>query len=398
MSEVSGADWFAIEDNRQLPVYSRLPIALVRGEGSFVWDSEGRRYLDFYGGHCVTALGHCPPRVVTAIQEQAAELLFYSNVVYSPVRAAAADLLASLAPEGLRNVFFGNSGTEANETALKLARTSTGRTGVIAMEGGFHGRTLGSIAATGIEKFRAPYRDVLPPAHFVPFGDADAVADVLVDDDDIAAVILEPIQSMAGMTVAPDSYFVQLRRLCDQHGVKLIFDEVQTGVGRTGAFTFAQRIGVTPDLITLAKSLGSGVPVGAVLASDAIRETVQNGDQGTTFGGGMLAMAAVKSTLDELVDGRWMDHVSDVYNRLEHELSSEVVAIRGRGCLIGIELDFPASQAVALLRERGVLSGSSSDPNTMRLMPPLNISDDEIDVFVDAFRAVLTEIRATTDA
>ena len=398
MSEVSSPDWFAVEDDRQLPVYARLPIALVRGEGSFVWDSEGRRYLDFYGGHCVTALGHCPPRVVKAVQEQAAELLFYSNVVYSPVRAATAELLTSLAPEGLRNVFFCNSGTEANETALKLARTATKRSGVIAMEGGFHGRTLGSIAATGIEKFRAPYRDVLPPAHFVPFGDADAVADILAEDDDIAAVILEPIQSMAGMTVAPDSYFVQLRRLCDRHGVKLIFDEVQTGVGRTGAFTFAQVVDVKPDLITLAKSLGSGLPVGAVLASNAIRETVKNGDQGTTFGGGMVAMAAVKSTLEELVDGGWMDRVPVVFAALERALSDNVVSIRGRGCLIGIELDVPVGPVVTLLRERGVLTGSSSDPKTMRLMPPLNISDEEIATFVDAFLAVLTEIRTTADA
>ncbi len=290
------AETIQTEDAFQIPTYKKLPVALVRGEGAYVWDADGRRYVDFYGGHCVVPVGHCAPRVVQAIQAQAAQLMFYSNVVYSPVRAEAAALLARMAPEGMRHVFFCNSGTEANETALKMARTFTGKTHVVAMNAGFHGRTLGSLLATH-GSYRAPYSAVLPETTFVPFGDADALEEVLATRDDVAAVILEPIQSMAGLYTAEASYFERLRAACDAAGALLIFDEVQTGVGRTGTFSISESLGVPPDLITLAKSLASGVPVGAVLASDAVAGHVKVGDQGTTFGGGMLAMAALTATL-----------------------------------------------------------------------------------------------------
>ena len=200
------------EEAFQIPTYGKYPIALVRGEGCYVWDADGNRYMDFYGGHCVTLLGHCPPKVVAAVQQQAETLMFYSNVTYSPVRAQAAKMIAEAAPSGLGHVFFCNSGTEANETALKLARSWTGKPGVIAMEAGFHGRTLGSLAVTANPKYRKPYAAVLPETTFVPFGDAGAVAEVLASREDIAAIILEPIQSMAGIIEAPDAYFQALRR------------------------------------------------------------------------------------------------------------------------------------------------------------------------------------------
>jgi len=378
-----------LEDTFQIPTYRKYPVALVRGEGCYVWDAEGRRYLDFYGGHCVTLLGHCPPRVVQALQEQAACLLFYSNVVYSPVRARAAALLAEMAPEGLRHVFFCNSGTEANETALKLARAWTGKPGLIALERGFHGRTLGSLAATEPIGYRKPYLSVLPPTHFVPMGDLEAVERLLSRHDDIAALILEPIQSMAGVYEAPVDYYRELRRLCDRHGVVLIFDEVQTGVGRTGTFSISEHYGIRPDLITLAKSLGSGVPVGAVLVSDAIAAHVKTGDQGTTFGGGMLAMAAVTATLETIRDEGLMARAPAIFERIRQGVADHVVAVRGRGCLIGLELDRPAAPVLARLREQGVLAGSASHPNVIRLMPPLNTPDDAIDAFLETFLQVL---------
>jgi acetylornithine/succinyldiaminopimelate/putrescine aminotransferase len=385
-------DPITLEDAYTVPTYTRVGIALERGEGSAVWDTEGNRYLDLYGGHCVALLGHCPPRVVDALERQARKLLFYSNVVYSPVRAGAAQRLAALAPAGLGHAFFCNSGTEANETALKMARAFTGRFGVVAMEGGFHGRTLGSLAVTAGQGYRAPYLDVLPATRFVPFGDIEAVARAL-QPGDVAAVILEPIQSMAGVFEAPAGYYLELRELCDAHGTLLIFDEVQTGVGRTGAFSYGEHVDVVPDLITLAKSLGAGVPVGAVLAHERIANTVRPGDQGTTFGGGMLAMAAVSATLEHLAEERLMERAAEVFDRVQAGLSAVpgVADVRGRGCLIGVEIDRPAGAVLAALRRSGVLAGGSDHPRTIRLMPPLVITDAEISEAIAAFSTSLME-------
>jgi acetylornithine aminotransferase/acetylornithine/N-succinyldiaminopimelate aminotransferase len=379
-------DWLALEDAVTLPTYAKPPVALVRGEGTRVWDADGREYLDFYGGHCVALLGHCPPRVVEAIRQQAGELLFYSNAVYSPVRARAAERLAGLAPDGLDRVFWCNSGTEANETALKLARSVTGRSRIVAFAGGFHGRTLGSLAATWGDKYHAPYRAVLPETTWVPFGWEGAVEEAL-QDEDVAAVILEPMQSMAGITEAPPHFYQALREICDRTGTVLIFDEVQTGVGRTGRFTYGEHVGVTPDLVTLAKSLGAGVPVGAVLVNDAIAETVKPGDQGTTFGGGMLACAAVDATLRQLVDDGLMDRAVAIHNRLAEDLGEidAVTEVRGRGCLVGVSLDRGAKPVANALRQLGVIVGTSGRADTLRLMPPLTTTDADIDDFLGRF-------------
>lgn len=369
-----------------LPTYHQLPIALERGEGIYVWDTEGRRYLDFYGGHCVTVLGHCPPRVVEAVQRQAGTLMFYSNVVGSPIRVEAAERLAALAPLG--RPFFCNSGTEANETALKLARATTGKSGIVAMKGGFHGRTLGSLAATWGDGYHAPYRSILPETRFVPFGWEGAVEEALAEGD-VAAVILEPIQSMAGMTTATPAYAQALRRLCNQYGALLIFDEVQTGVGRTGTFSFADQLGVTPDLITLAKSLGSGVPVGAVLVSEAVAETVKPGDHGSTFGGGMLAMAAVAATCEALVEDGLMERAAVVFDAIREGAEALGLGVRGRGCLIGLDLGRDAKPVVAALRERGILTGGASDPHVLRLMPPLTTPMEAVETLLASLREAL---------
>lgn len=380
----------ALEKAHQLTTYRKMPVALVRGEGGYVWDAEDRRYLDFYGGHCVTILGHCPPRVVGAIQRQAGDLLFYSNAVYSPVRARAAALMAQVAPEGMAQVFFCNSGTEANETALKIARKATGRSGIVALEGDFHGRTLGSLATTWTEAYRTPYADVLPATTFVPVGDLSA-AEAALKGRDVAAVILEPIQSMAGVVEVPQAYLAALRTLCDQYGTLLIFDEVQTGVGRTGTFSISEALGVRPDLITMAKSLGSGVPVGATLVSEALAATVTYGDQGTTFGGGMLAMAAVTATLETILDEGLMDRALAIQDTLTLALAQHGVQVRGRGCLLGLVLDGPARPVIEALRGQGVLVGSAGDPHVIRIMPPLNTSDDDLQAFLDAYEACLIQ-------
>ena len=389
--DLSTADAIAAEDAATLPTYAKPPVALVRGEGAYVWDADGTRYLDLYGGHCVALIGHSPASVQQAIAQQAGELLFYSNAFYSPVRAEASQRLVDLA-DGFDRVFWCSTGTEANETALKLARATTGRSGVVAIKGGFHGRTLGSLAVTWGDGYHAPYRSVLPKTTHVPFGWEGAVEEAL-QGGDVAAVILEPIQSMAGVFEASPDYYRALRRLCDEHGTMLIFDEVQTGVGRTGRFLYGEHVGVTPDLVTLAKSLGSGVPVGAVLCQEDVAAQVKPGDQGTTFGGGPLAMAAVSATLQTLVDDDLMARAERLFELFAAEMRGVdgVVEVRGRGGLLGIQLDRPAKPVGAGLRARGILVGSAAEPNTLRLMPPLVTPPSAAAHLAEALRAVLAD-------
>src|SRR6478672_9831494 len=247
----------SVEDEYQVATYKKMGIAVERGRGSRVWTSEGDEYLDLYGGHAVCATGHSHPHVVAAIKEQADKVLFYSNLVYSGVRGQAAEKLASLAPEPLKKVFFCNSGTEANENAMRMARMATGREKIVTFSGGFHGRTADAISATFLGKYREIGKPNVPGHVEAQFGDIESVRSVI--DDETAAVLLEPIQSMAGVAEAPPDFFVELRDLCSDRGVILIFDEVQTGVGRTGSWFFAGSKaagGVVPDIISLAKSLG----------------------------------------------------------------------------------------------------------------------------------------------
>ncbi|MFV1979769.1 MAG: aspartate aminotransferase family protein [Rhodothermia bacterium] len=381
-----------METAYQVPTYAKIPVAIERGEGPFVWDAQGNRYIDFYGGHCVTILGHSPKPVVEAIKKQAETLLFYSNIVYNSTRAKAARLVAESAPAGLNQVFFCNSGTEANETALKVARKATGKSGILAMEGGFHGRTLGSLAVTHGPKYRDPYQTILPPTEFVPFGDAEAVQRTLSRNPDIAAVILEPIQSMAGVRMADSEYFQNLEAACAAHGALLIFDEIQTGCGRTGRFSYAEMVGITPSIITLAKSLGSGIPVGATVVHEDVVQSIEPGDQGSTFGGGMLAMAAVVATLETIKDEDLASRALTIERRLVDALKPIAVEIRGSGCLLGIEVTGPASDIVGALRSKGLLVGGSGDPNTIRLMPPVNcpesVLDEAIAILVETFEPV----------
>lgn len=383
-----------VEETYQLKTYRKLPIVVERGDGSWIWDADGKGYLDFYGGHCVTLLGHRHPEVVRAIKQQADKILFYSNLVYSETRARAARHLANLSPTGLDTVFFCNSGTEANETALKLAMKLTGRSRVLAFEGDFHGRTLGSLATTWGLSYREPYESILPKTTFVPLNDNTALTAAFEAGEPPAAVIMEPIQSMAGVKETSAEFMTALRTRCDQAGTVLIFDEVQTGVGRTGVFSVSEHYGLAPDVITLAKSLGSGLPVGAAIVSKKIAESVEYGDQGTTFGGGMLAMAAVVATLDVIEEENLMPRASEIFNMLQSSLSGMPVQIRGAGCLIGLEFSEPTSTLRAALRDNGVLVGGSDDANIMRLMPPLTTTDGEIDLFVDMLGASMRTVKS----
>jgi len=362
-----------------------MGIAIESGRGSWVWTSEGDRYLDLYGGHAVCATGHSHPHVVQAIKDQADKVLFYSNLVYSEIRARAAEKLVAVAPNKLTKAFFCNSGTEANENAMRMARMATGREKVISFEGGFHGRTSDAILATFLGKYRDIGKPNVPGHVSAVFGDVDSVRSVA--DSDTAAVIVEPIQSMAGVREASPEFFVELRECCDELDIMLIFDEVQTGIGRTGSWFAGSGSagGITPDIITLAKSLGSGVPVGACLVTDAVSAKIKLNDLGTTFGGGMLAMAAVLATLEAIESEDMIANAKAIELYLREALDGAVgvTAVLGKGCLLGIRFDGLCAAAHEQLLESGIITGTSSDPNVLRLLPPLNVARDEIDLLVE---------------
>lgn len=382
-----------IEDEFQLATYKKMPIAAERGESVWIYTTDGDKYLDLYGGHAVAGTGHCHPHVVHAIREQSTKLLFYSNLVYSDARARAAEKLISVAPAALTKVFFCNSGTEASENAMRMARMATGRENIITFSGGFHGRTADAISATFLGKYRELGRPNVPGHLEATFGDIESVRALV--DDNVAAIMLEPIQSMAGVRMAQPEFYRVLRELCDEHGVVLIYDEVQTGVGRTGEWFFAASVSgdrVVPDIVTLAKALGSGVPVGACLVTDAIGSHIKENDLGTTFGGGMLAMAAVTATLEAIQNDELLSNVKAVEVHLRERLREvePVVAVRGLGFLLGIEFNDKVAPIHKALLDRKIITGTSSDATVLRLLPPLCLSMDHVDLFVEQLRTICT--------
>jgi len=387
VTETLLADITASEEQFQLATYKKMPVAAERGERVWIYTSDGDRYLDLYGGHAVAGTGHCHPHVVNAIREQSEQLLFYSNLVYSSVRARAAEKLVSVAPAPLPKVFFCNSGTEANENAMRMARMATGREQIVTFTGGFHGRTADAISATFLGKYRELGKPNVPGHLQADFGDIGSVR--AIADDTVAAIMLEPIQSMAGVRMADTGFYRALRELCDERGIVLIYDEVQTGVGRTGEWFFsgsAPGDGVVPDIITLAKALGSGIPVGACLVNEQIASHIKENDLGTTFGGGMLAMAAVTATLEAIESDRLLENVQRVEAYLRERLSEveQVVAVHGRGFLLGIEFVEKAAAVHQKLLEQKIITGTSSNPNVLRLLPPLCLQEAEVDLFVSA--------------
>ncbi|HEY0428018.1 MAG TPA: aminotransferase class III-fold pyridoxal phosphate-dependent enzyme [Pyrinomonadaceae bacterium] len=379
-----------LEEMFQLATYAKMNIAATRGAGAWIWTSEGEKYLDLYGGHAVCATGHCHPRVVEALKAQADKILFYSNLVYSEIRARAAEKLVSIAPKSITKAFFCNSGTEANENAMRMARLKTGREKIITFSGGFHGRTADSISATFLGKYREIGKPNVPGHISAEFGNVEQVR--ALADAEIAAIMLEPIQSMAGVTEAAPEFFRELRKLCDERGIVLIFDEVQTGVGRTGNWFFSGSAlagSIEADIITLAKSLGSGVPVGACLVNEKVSAAIKINDLGTTFGGGMLAMAAVLATLEAIEEDKMMENAKAVENHLRERLREVpgVVNLRGKGCLLGIEFAENCKQIHARLLENKIITGTSSDARVLRLLPPLCVKPAEINLLVESLKS-----------
>jgi len=381
-----------LEEQFQLATYKKMPVVAERGEGVWIYASNGDRYLDLYGGHAVAGTGHCHPHIVRAIKEQTDKLLFYSNLVYSEARARAAEKLVSIAPDSLTKAFFCNSGTEANENAMRMARMFTGRESIITFTGGFHGRTADAISATFLGKYRDLGKPNVPGHLQAEFDDIDSVR--ALADDSVAAIMLEPIQSMAGVRMAVPSFYRALRELCDERGMVLIYDEVQTGLGRTGEWFFAGSAagdGIVPDVITLAKSLGSGIPVGACVVTEKIALQIKDSDIGTTFGGGMVAMAAVTATLEAIQNDEMLSNVRDMETYLRGRLKEveQVVNVRGRGFLLGLEFADKAKPIHEALLDRKIITGTSSDPNVLRLLPPLCLRKDDVDLFIGSLRQVV---------
>jgi acetylornithine/N-succinyldiaminopimelate aminotransferase len=372
-----------------LPVYAQMPVRPVSGRGSWITDEDGLQWLDAYGGHAVAATGHCHPHVVQAIADQAASLLFYSTAVPHPNRERLAERLAALCPAPLAQVFFCNSGAEANENALGLARRHTGRRAIVSLRGGWHGRTAATLAVTDGAKYEeAATRAGVPLSRKVAVDDVAELEAAI--DDTVAALIMEPVQGIAGARDLSVEFVRAARRICDRHGALLIFDEVQCGVGRCGAFTAAEAYGVAPDLLTLAKGLASGLPIGAVVTTAAIGERLALGDLGSTFGGGPVPCAAALATLDVIEREGLIANAVEVGDCLRAgALALGIAGASGRGLLIGLRLGRAAVPVQRALFERRVLTGTATDPEVLRLMPPLSFDRREADLLLSALREVL---------
>ncbi|HEU4322351.1 MAG TPA: aspartate aminotransferase family protein [Roseiflexaceae bacterium] len=377
-----------IENDQQyiLQTYQRPDFVLERGEGCYVFDTEGRRYLDYVAGIAVNALGYADPDVARAIAEHAGGLLHTSNLYHTrPPGALAKQLVESSFAD---RVFFSNSGTEAIEGALKLARKVAyeqhrkDKTTVVAFSGSFHGRTMGAVAVTSREKYRAPFAPVMPGVRFAPFNDLQAAAEAITDD--VCAVLVEPIQGEGGLSTATPEFLRGLRALCDKVGALLIFDEIQCGMGRTGTLWAYESYGVTPDIMTVAKPLGGGLPIGAVLLTQRVADAIHPGDHGTTFGGGPFITAVAQVVLQKIARPEFLEHVREVSSYLDESLQDlqhsnpRILELRGRGLMRGLRLSLPAGLVREAAQREGLLVATAGD-DVVRLVPPLVLERQHVD-------------------
>ncbi len=378
----------ALESAYGLGLYAPRGITLVRGAGAYVWDIEGRRYLDCTAAYGVASLGHCHPAVVEAIGRQAATLIACSGSFGNDQRAQFYAELGAVLPSGLKRLFLCNSGAEANEAALKFARLTTGRHGVVAAMRGFHGRTAGALTATWEPKYREPFEPLLPGFTYIPYNDTAALERAVTDT--VGAVILEVVQGEGGVRPGTAEFLQAAQRLCCERGALLIVDEVQSGFGRTGTFFACEAVDLQPDILTMAKGIAGGFPMGAVAFGERVAQPAI-GQHGTTFGGAPLACAAARATLQVLretdLPGQVARRSSIFFEQLRAIPSDRIRDVRGRGFMIGIELTEPVSPYIAAAQARGLLV-LNAGPQVIRLLPPLILSEDEI---ADAV-AILTEV------
>jgi acetylornithine/N-succinyldiaminopimelate aminotransferase len=364
-----------------MQTYTRQPLVLSEGKGAVVRDIYGKEYIDCVAGIAVNNVGHCHPTVVRAIQAQAEKLMHVSNLYYTEIQAELAEALVSIT--GMEHIFFCNSGAEAVEAAMKLARMASGKSAFVAAEHSFHGRTIGSLSVTHKGIYRNPF---MPPVSsettFVPYSDADAIRQAI--SENTAAVILEPIQGEGGVNIPEPEYLKEVREICDETGTFLIFDEVQTGFGRTGTWFCKDQFGVKPDIMSMAKAIGGGFPMGAIATREGI--SFERGQHASTFGGGPLACAAalasIKAIQEEGLLKRSKENGAYLMGRLRNMDREDIVEVRGKGLMIGVEIEYPCSKFVDFARENGVLINCTSE-SVLRLVPPLVITKEQIDKVVD---------------
>ncbi|MEP9385489.1 acetylornithine transaminase [Nocardioides sp. KR10-350] len=369
--------------------FGKPKLALVRGEGAHVWDEDGKEYVDFLGGIAVNALGHAHPALVSAVTEQISTLGHISNFFTSGPQVELAEKLLALVPGGAGGkVFFANSGTEANEAAFKLTR-KTGRTHLVAAEGAFHGRTLGALALTSKEAYRAPFEPLPGEVTFVPYGDADALAAAVTDET--AAIVLEPIQGEAGVVVPPEGYLAAARRIADEHGALLWLDEVQSGMGRTGHWLAHETTGVTADIVTLAKGLGGGFPIGACIGLGRAATLFEPGNHGTTFGGNPVGCAAGLAVVRTIEQDGILEHVTVLGQKLRDGIAADprVATVEGEGLFVGVVLpEVDTAKVVAAALEAGFILNNAT-PDRIRLVPPLVVTQDDVEALLAAWPAIL---------
>jgi len=376
--------------------YKRAPLTLVRGDGCRVWDDLGNEYLDFVGGIAVCALGHSAPVVSTAICEQSKQLLHVSNLYYTEPQIDLAEILVE--NSFADRVFFSNSGAEANEAAIKLARHySRNRYGpnrhvIITMENSFHGRTMATLSATGQERIRKGFDPLLEGFRYVPFNDLDKIEAAV--DESVCAVLVEPIQGEGGIVVPNPDYLREVRRICDAHNLLLILDEIQVGMGRTGRLFAYEHFGITPDIMTVAKALGNGLPIGAMLATEQLKDSLGAGTHATTFGGSPLITSGALAVMKSLINDGWIDHARNMGAYFKNRLlelqqkHSCIQEVRGLGLILGLQLDREGSEIVTVCMEKGFLINCVQE-RVLRFVPPLIVSEKEIDEMINCLDEML---------
>ncbi|HKY10431.1 MAG TPA: acetylornithine/succinylornithine family transaminase [Nitrososphaera sp.] len=381
------------EDRYVGALYQRFPVNIAKGKGTRVWDNAGKEYIDCMGGYGVALVGHCNDRVVNAIKRQAEILITAHMSTYNDTRLRFMEKIASVAPPSLNKIFFANSGAESVEAALKFARKYSGRHGVIAMNGGYHGKTFGALSVTHSEKYRKSFMPLLDGVKFVPYSDPSLLEEVI--DDTIGCVILEPIQGETGIIVPPDDLLPKIREICDRCNLVLIFDEIQSGLGRTGKMWAGQNWNTTPDIMCLAKGIAGGIPMGLVLAKQEIMDTMKLGEHSSTFGGSPIACAAGTATMEALIDDKLIDnaakmgvHFKEGLNRLQ-EKHKIIRQVRGIGMMLGVELRFDVKDILFDGIRRGVLI-LYSGRNILRLLPPLVMDETTVSRVVDIIDIILT--------
>ena len=382
-------DLIKIEDDYFINTFTRQPIVLDHGEGVNVVDIDGNQYMDMFAGIAVNALGHNHPKLVEAIQKQAEKLIHISSIYYNEPALVYAKKLVDMT--SFDRIFYANSGAEANEGAIKLAIKYTGKSEVISAVDSFHGRTIMTLAATGHEEYHEPFKAIMPEGFInVEYNNIDAIKEAV--SENTAAIIVEPIQGEGGINVPDENYLKSVEKLCREKGIVLIIDEVQTGFGRCGTLFAHELFGIKPDIVTMAKGIGGGVPMGGILATEEIASAFVPGDHGTTFGGGPLVAAAANAVLDVIVEDDLLAHVREVGDYFISELKKldkEIIAdVRGCGLMVGLELTKPGGEYVDKLREAGFLINCTAD-KVLRFVPPLIITKAEIDEFVKALDEIL---------